>query len=58
MIFEQFVRKDHFLQASFSTPGSHVTVGELIILPGSEYLRRWSVPSLATQERYLSGYIT
>lgn len=48
MIFEGFVRKDHFLQASFSTPVSHITVGELIILPGGEYLRRWSVPSLAT----------
>lgn len=58
MIFEEFVRKDHFLQASFSTPVSHVTVGVLIILPDGEYLRRWSVPSLATQEGYLSGYIT
>ena len=50
LVFEEFVRKHHFLQASpLSTPGCHLTAGELITLPGGECQRRQPVPSLATQ---------
>ena len=50
LIFEEFVRKHHFLQASpLSTPGCHLMTGELIILPGAECQRRRPMPSLATQ---------
>ena len=50
LVFEELVRKHHFLPASpLSTPGCHLTAGELITLPGGECQRRRPVPSLATQ---------